>query len=232
MRTTKFFTLLTLLLGAFHLSGIAQVTNDLDLSTNEELVEAAKREVGSFTKKLSSIVVPKQSPNNRRLLKEGALYLFIGKGEDYYTYVYDSLNNPIDTIKNKAVKMQTTTLRDTTIRKDTPMAEYLSRMVKDANNRKYTYVTIVTTDWKEMKTSKIRKLGDGRYVISVYFDQWYKEWYFIDSGGVVRKRRLYGGDKTTKRVECYIDISDTDFGRKVIIRLGDILAEETRPYDL
>ena len=228
MKIQKFITLIALSLGIYHTPVMAQVTNDLDQATNDEIAESARMEVGLFTDKLSSIVVPKQSPKNRRLLKEGALNLFIGRGEKYKTFVYDTLNvSIIDTIYNEAVKMQTTTLRDTTIRKNTPMARYLDTLVYKANARKYIKVTIRTTDWRDMRVSQIRKLADGKYVIDVYFDQWYKtEW----EGENGTKTRLLYRDKTTKRVECYIDISDTIKGKRVIIRLGDIFAEETTSY--
>ena len=231
MKATKFILLLVLALVMFNIPGVAQVTNDLDLPTSEEIAECARMEVGLFTDKLSSIVLPKQSPKNRETLKKGALYLFIGKGEDYDTYVYDNLNICIDTINHEAVKMQTTTLRDTTIRKNTPMARYLDTLVKRANERKYTYVTIKTTDWKDMKTSKIRKIGDGEYVIDVFFEQWYDELYITDFNRKRLVRKSKYRDRTLKRVECKVEISDFEFGRKVVIRLGDIFAEETVKYD-
>lgn len=226
MKIEKIITSIALLLGIYHAPVMGQVTNDLDQATNEEIAECARMEVGLFTDKLSSIVVPKQSPKNRRLLKEGALNLFIGKGEEYQTFVYDSLNEcVIDTIYNEAVKMQTTTLRDTTIRKNTPMARYLDTLVYKANVREYIKITIRTTDWRDMRVSQIRKLADGKYVIDVYFDQWYK----TELVGETKTRLLYR-DKTTKKVVCYIDISEILTGKKIIIRLGDIFAEETTSY--
>lgn len=213
--------LLLLMLSVFFCQAYAQI-NDLDSITNVELANKAKQEVNLFTDKLASIVAKTQKPKNREKLKNDALNLFIGKGLSYFSIVYDSLSNPIDTIMHEPVKMQTTSLRRPKP-KDTKMIEYLSNLVYNANNKNYITVTIKTTQWRDMKVSDIQKLEDGKYILYVYFEQWYKSGY--------GDTQIIYKDYTRKRVTCYIDITETDRGKEVIIKLGDVEAEETNPYE-
>lgn len=214
--------LLLLLMLSVCVYQVSAQINDLDSITNADLANKARQEVNLFTDKLASIVSKRQTPKNRERLKKDALSLFIGKGLSYFSVVYDSIDNPIDTINHDPVKMQTTSLRRP-IPRDTKMIDYLSNLVRNANNKNYITVSIKTTEWKDMKVSDIQKLEDGKYILYVYFEQWYKSSY--------GDTQIIYKDYTRKRVTCFIDITETDRGKEVIIKLGDVEAEETNPYE-
>lgn len=207
--------------------------NDLDSALIEQMSISVRQEVGLFTSYLSSIVAKKNARNNRErenvmrnreLLKQDALNLFIGKGQKYDVVLYDTLNQPIDTIHHRPVIMQTMKLGNP-VPKDTAMVKYLSYKVYQANKGLITGVTlhISSLDWRSMRVSPPMKIGEGSYVMDVFFVQNFR---MINGDNII----LPGGDRTTKRVTCYIYISDTIKGKELVIRLGDIHAEEIEKW--
>ena len=207
--------------------------NDLDSALIEQMSISVRQEVQLFTSYLSSIVAPKRARNkreretvmrNRELLKQEALDLFVGKGDKYDVVIYDFDNNPLDTIHHRPVIMQTMSLSNP-IPKDTAMVKYLSYKVKQANSGLITGTSlhIISYDWTRMKVDPPMKIGDGTYVIDVYFQQ--------EFGFVNRELRLKKIDITTKRVSCFVYVSETQSGTEFIIRLGDIRAEEIERWN-
>lgn len=208
--------------------------NDLDSATLNQISISVRQEVQLFTSYLSSIVKKKSARNkreretimyNRESLKQEALNLFVGKGDKYDVVIYDiTNNNPIDTIHHRAVIMQTKTVGNP-VPKDTAMAKYLSYKVYQANKGLITGVSlqISSCDWSQMSVSTPLKIGNGEYVMDVFYLQKFR---MVNGDNIP----LPGGDKTTKRVTCYIYISDTDKGKRFIVRLGDIKAEEIEKW--
>ena len=238
MGNRKFFLVLALLFVALVTVNAQNVknkpVNDLDPETLEHISISVRQEVQLFTSYLSSIVKKKNARNrseretimrNRELLKKEALNLFVGKGDKYDVVIYDNNNNPIDTVHHHAVIMQTMTVRNPTP-KDTAMVKYLSYKVYQANRGMITGVSlqISSYDWHQMTVSEPMKIGDGSYVMDVFYVQNFR---MINGDNII----LPGGDRTTKRVTCYIYVSDTDRGKQFIIRLGDIKAEEIERWN-
>ena len=208
--------------------------NDLDSETLEQISISVRQEVQLFTSYLSSIVKKKNARNseeretikrNRELLKKEALNLFVGKGDKYDVVIYDINNNPIDTVHHRPVIMQTMTVHNP-IPKDTAMVKYLSYKVYQANRGMITGVSlqISSYDWQQMRVSPPMKIGDGTYVMDVFYVQNFR---MINGDNII----LPGGDKTVKRVTCYIYVSETDKGKQFIVRLGDIKAEEVERWN-
>ena len=214
MKKIKYcFILALLLLGFIPVS--AQTYNDL----SEQIADAAKQQVAQFTDCLSFIVDKKQTEENRNVFREDALKLFIGQGKAYYDNVLDKDGNVIDKRPHKPVTMEVTSLRNPKPRKKT-VAEYLSNLVNLANKKTYRSVSIMSTQWHDMKVSQVRKIAEDQYVCDVYFEQ------IFESRGLENK--LIYTDKTTKRVTVFITISHTDYGDEYVILLGDIKATETK----
>lgn len=199
----------------------AQEYNDLDDSVNEQISIRVRQDVNLFTDFLSLMVDKTQSAANRNSVKEDALKLFIGGGKEYYDDVLDvSGEHVIDRVRHDAVRMEVTSLKSTAPKKY-PMATYLSNLVNLANRQIYRSVSIESTNWHEMKVSRIRKISENHYVCDVYFEQ-----VFISRG---RENKVIYTDTTRKRVACYIEIAHRDTGDEFIILLGDISAMETHP---
>lgn len=200
-------------------STFAQNCIELDEAANEQISIRVRQEVNLFTNCLSFIVDKTQTLENRDTFKEDALNLFIGKGLPYYDYVLDNEGNVIRRIQRAAVTMEVTSLRNSKPRKK-PMADYLTNLVNLANQQIYRSVSIESTNWHDMKVSKLQKIGENRYVCDVYFEQIY-----ISRGN---ENRLLYTDKTIKRVTCFIEILHLDTGDEYVIALGDVTAVETK----
>lgn len=214
MKVIKYYIFLALmLLGFMPLS--AQVYNDL----SEQIADAAKQQVAQFTDCLSFIVDKGQKPENRNEFREDALKLFIGQGKTYYDNVLDKEGNVIDKRPHDPVTMEVTSLRNPKPRKKS-VAEYLLNLVNLANQKTYRSVSIMSTQWHDMKVSQVRKIAEDQYVCDVYFEQ------IFESRGLENK--LIYTDKTTKRVTVFIKILHTDYGDEFVILLGDIQATETK----
>lgn len=194
----------------------AQVYNNLDERTNKIIAERAREEVGQFTNYLTDIVDKTIERKTRLYYKDVALKLFVGEGK---TWVEEILNSEgtrvVDRINRKAVTMGVTSLRNPKPRKKA-MADYLL----DLAEIRYNAVTIQTTNWHDMRVSEVRKIGDGKYECTVYFEQ-----VFTSKG----KDNIPGySDRTKKKVTCYIDLVQTDDGPEILVQLGDVTAYETR----
>lgn len=219
MESTKLFVIMTILSLMVSSAAFAQDCIELDEAANEQISIRVREEVNLFTNCLSFIVDKTQTCENRETFKEDALNLFIGKGLPYYDDVLDTEGNVIRRIQRAAVTMEVTSLRNPKPRKKT-MADYLTNLVNLANLKIYRSVSIESTNWHDMKVSKLQKIDENHYVCDVYFEQIY-----ISRGN---ENRILYTDKTTKRVTCFIEILHLDTGDEYAILLGDVTAEETK----
>lgn len=219
MKTIKYNIVVLVALIATSVS--AQDYVDLDDSANEQISIRVRQEVNQFTDFLSLMVDKTQSAENRDSIREDALKLFIGEGKEYYEDVYDvSGKYVIKRVRHNPAWMEVTSLKQTAPKRY-PMATYLTNLKNLANRQVYRSVSIESTNWHEMKVSRISKVSENHYVCDVYFEQ-----VFISRG---RENKLIYTDKTRKRVTCYIEIAHYDTGDEYIIKLGDISAMETSP---
>lgn len=215
MKIIRIITVTVLAIFAFA-QAKSQERIDLDESSRKLVEQRVKEEVGLFTGYLPEIADKKLPLKDRLFYRNAALKLFIGKGENYTEVILDNEGDSIDHVVRKAVTMEVTSLwRKTKNRR--PMAKYLTGLA----NLNYKSVTIQTTKWHEMRVSEIRKIADGKYECTVYFEQ-----IFIGRGDAFTT-----GDKTKKRVTCHIDVIETDFGLEILVLLGDVEALETKPLN-
>lgn len=207
------FIILALLYGQYT---YAQVYNGLDERTNAKIAERAREEVGQFTSYLEDIANKTIDRKIRLYYKDVALKLFVGEGKAWVEEILNSEGTQVvDRINRKAVTMGVTSLRNPKPRLK-PMADYLLGLAEI----RYNSVTIQTTDWHDMRVSEVRKVGDGKYECTVYFEQVFK------SKG---RDNIPGySDRTKKKVTCYIDLVHTDDGLEILVQLGDVTAYETR----
>lgn len=192
----------------------SQTYNGLDEKTNALIKLRAQEEVGQFTQYLQDIANKKLPKEDRYKYKGLALTLFIGEGKDYFEDILDLEGNVIDKIYRKAVTMEVTNAYKNTKTKK-PMATYLQGLA----DIKYKAVTIRTTKWHDMRVSEVRKLADGKYECTVYFEQ-----VFISEGLEHKPGYI---DRTKKRVTCHIEVVRTDDGLEILVQLGDVEAYDT-----
>ena len=217
MKTTRLFALVVVALCS--ISQVkSQTYNDLDEKTNKLIALRAQEEVGQFTQYLQDIANKKLPIKDRYQYKDIALTLFIGEGKDYYENILDNDGEVIDRILRKAVTMEVTSLTRNT-KKKRAMSKYLQGLA----DIRYKEVTIQTTEWHDMRVSAIRKLADGMYECTVYFEQVFISKGLDNTPGYI--------DRTKKRVTCYIDVVHTDDGLEILVQLGDVEAMETKPVE-
>ncbi len=191
-----------------------QVYNDLDEKTNKLIAQRAQEEVGQFTQYLQDIADKSISLKSRYKYKDIALTLFIGGGNEYYDEILDDNNNIIDKKRHEPVKMWITSVNSSRKTK-----RYMKDYLKALAELKYKSVTISSTEWHDMKVSSIQKIGEGKYVCTVYFEQ-----VFVGRGG---DNQILYTDKTRKRVTCFVEVVRTDDGIEILVLLGDVEAGKT-----
>lgn len=145
--------------------------------------------------------------SERNYYRKKALPLFIGKGYEY----------EVNGVTKQGVTMQTTSVNNDRVRTEL-MRDYFSRLIK----LKYSKVNITSTEIADMKVSDLKKVDSGYsttlYKCTVQYVQYFRGEY---GDGYVY------ADKTTKRIECYIEEEKTEDGVEFIIQLGDVEAIST-----
>ena len=71
----------------------------------------------------------------------------------------------------------------------------------------------------DMKVSALKKVEDDLYVCTCQYVQYF---YGYNADGML----LYG-DKTTKRIKCYVKVEQVEDGIEYMIMLGDVKAMST-----
>ena len=171
------------------------------------LQQRAKERVRLMNDYISYMADKSSSEDNRYFYRKKALPLFIGKGYEY---------KELGIIKN-GVTMQTTSVNRNTIKTDL-IREYFSRLVE----LEYSNVNVTSTQIADIKVSDLKKVdsseGKTLYMCTCQYVQYFK--------GEYGDGRLYG-DKTTKRIVCYIEVEDTEDGQEYVVLLGDVEAIHT-----
>lgn len=185
------------------------ISAQTDNKKEEMLKIRAKEKVGQFCDYVSFIASKKKNVNTRFYYVEKAKNLFLNRGQ--------ALFDDDGSIVRDSIIMQVTSLKA-----KKPRNVYLNKYLPNLANLKYPEVEVTSTDVAEMKVSNLQKIGDGLYVCTVYFYQ-----YFI---GKTRDNHVIYKDKTNKRVQCYILEEDTEDGLEYIVLLGDIYADTTESF--
>lgn len=203
MDKIKMFSLLLAFLFAI------PVCAQTDSQKEEMLKRRAKEKVGQFCDYVSFIASKKKSLKTRYYYVDKAKNLFLNRGkalfDDDGSMVRDSVIMQVTSLKTKK-----------------PRNVYLNKYLPNLANLKYPQVGVTSTDVAEMKVSNLQKIGEGLYMCTVYFYQ-----YFIGKSG---DNNVIYKDKTNKRVQCYIIEEETEDGYEYIVLLGDIFADTTESF--
>lgn len=170
----------------------------------------AVEEVGQLCDYISFIANKKKALKTRLYYANKATKLFVANGEALYSDDGEKLRDP--------AFMQTTSINRPTP-KSTEVKKYLKNL---AENKNYVDIQITSTDISQMKVSELQSIGDGKYVCTVSFWQ-----YFIGKGG---EGAIRYKDKTKKKVICYIQKQVVEGGTEFLVELGDVYATETERF--
>lgn len=170
----------------------------------EEMVTRGKQYVYSLNKNIAYMANKNNSLADREFTRTSALAMFIGDG-----YGYEWNGRVSD-----GVITETTSVRNPTPRRQLTH-KYYSRLI----NMNYPQIEINSTQLHQMKASDLKKVGEGKYEVSICYEQ---EFRATSDGGW----QLYG-DRTTKKVKVLIEVREGVDGKRLIIRLGDTMALET-----
>ena len=178
----------------------AQIT-DLDKKNFKRRV---RERVALMNDYISYMVDKKKGINTRKYYKTKALPLFIQKGEAYEE----------DGVKKDGVIMETTSTRRHTTNK-LLIKDYFENLI----NLRYSNVKVTSTQIADMKVSALKRVEDDLYVCTCQYVQYF---YGYNADGML----LYG-DKTTKRIKCYVKVEQVEDGIEYMIMLGDVKAMST-----
>lgn len=172
------------------------------------LQRRAKERVKLMNDYISYMADKSNSEDNRYFYRKKALPLFIGKGYEYKE----------NGVTKSGVTMQTTSIYRSTVNTSL-MRDYFKRLIE----LKYTSVNVTSTQIADIKVSDLKKVNssDGKtlYMCTCQYVQYFK--------GEYGDGHIYGGDKTTKRIVCYIEVEDTEDGQEYVVLLGDVEAIHT-----
>lgn len=188
------------------------VSAQSNMSKNEDLKRRAAECVAQMNDYIQFMSDKSKALKTRGVYRSEALNLFIAQGEAYEEETTDEFGNSQKIHKDGAMMEITSKFR----RKPT------HRLIKDyftsLMNLRYSKVDIQSTDVAEIEVSNLKKVGDGHYTCTCYFEQAFCGY---------RDGRPVYKDITRKKVECHIFVLDTEEGEMYVVRLGDVTALET-----
>lgn len=193
--------LLVLLFTCFFVSvASAQMTKQEE----EDILLRVKERVALMNDYISYMADKKKEVNTRKYYKSKALSLFIQKGEGYEE----------DGVWKAGVMMETTSTRYNSTNK-LLMKNYFENLI----NLRYVNVKITSTQIADMKVSDLKKIDDDTYVCTCQYVQYF---YGSNADNII----LYG-DKTTKRIKCYVKVEQVEGKIEYMTMLGDVKAMST-----
>lgn len=175
----------------------------LDAQQEAMLQKRVAEKVAQLNSYISDMATKKNKIDVRKYYMKKALNLFIGKG---YSFEVDGVNKD-------GVKMETTSV-NTKRTTSQLMRTYFERLI----NLKYSDVKITATEIADMKVSRLKKIDNNLYECTCEYVQEFRG--FNDD-------RMTYGDRTTKRIKCYIEIESVLGGEEYMIMLGDVKATDT-----
>ncbi len=188
----------------------------LSQQEKNELQLRVKQKIEDFQMYLGIIASKSVSPTNKDNATANALALFVGKGDKYYYYEYDSNGKQGPKKLHDPVKMQTSTKRGGN-KPPQPMKDYLAHI---RNMTRYTKVVIESAD--AVRVDELYEVSPGRYEGMAYFSQKYCGY---------QDGRLIYSDVTVKRVRISVDYKEIPdpTGTKHVwkVLLGDISVVST-----
>lgn len=171
---------------------------------SEQVKRKVQETVSQLNDYISFMADPQKEREVRQYHKKQALNLFIGKGDAYEE----------DGDRKDGVFMEVSS-----VNRRRPSRQLMRIYFNGLMNLMYQRVEISATKVYEIQVSDLKRIRDNEYVCTCDYEQTFRGF---------REGRLVYGDKTRKRVKCYITIEDTEDGLEYKIRLGDTTALETR----
>lgn len=191
-------TVLIFVLSFFTITSSAQSYNKAQKVQEEQALQRAKEKVKLMNDYISWMADKRKSVENRKYYRKKALTLFIGKGYEYQE----------NGVTKSGVMMQTTSVNTSTVKSDL-LRQYFNRLI----NLRYSDVKITSTEIADMKVSSLKRVDDNLYMCTVQYIQYFR--------GNIDGVYSYG-DKTTKRIVCYVEIEHTEDGDEYMVMLGDV----------
>ena len=145
----------------------------------------------------------KKAINARRIYKDKALNLHIGRGLKYTEHGENK----------EGVTMQTSSKNSLYIKK-TLTRDYLEHLI----GLRYSDVKILSSEVCDIKVSDLQQIDDNLFVCTCQYDQ-----KFV---GYRDGRPIYQ-DITTKHIKCYVTLITTEAGNEFIVLLGDATVDKT-----
>ena len=176
-------------------------TNNLTPSEMNDFQEAAKNQVERFQKCLEIIGEKSESATVKETYHQQALRLFIGEGKSYKD-IYGKEQPP--------AFMQVSSAKTGTIAKY-PIETYLSRL------RNLPYAKVKITKAETCRISDLRKVGSHYEGVVTMFQRFVG----YNADGPVYQ------DSTRKNVTIFLQQEEDAWGKKWVVRLGNIEVAET-----
>lgn len=201
MKTLKKIALTLIILGLGATAIYAQ--DDLEQQAKQRAQEC----VSQLNDCISFMADKDKSLNDRKIYKKEAAKLFIANLGPY----------DVGGITKKTCYMQTMSTYRKTV-KTKPMLEYFDNVI----NLRYAKVDIESTDTYDIRVSELKLIDEdeGLYQCTAYFDQAFK--------GYSKEGRPIYGDKTRKKVTCYVIMFDIDDSPVILVLLGDVKVDSIR----
>lgn len=207
---------------------VLTVSAQMKIDTVQVMLRCQQR-VGELNSYIEQMANKQRSEASVKDVKKTALSLFINDGKPYVEIV-ERKNGSRETIKKDGTIVEVSKLvsvkdkRTGRYKLDTQVTpkktgDYFDGIIK----LPYTAVRVETTDIKDMQIGDMYQLDNGKWVMTVYFDQ---KFY-----GEMKDGKFYC-DITHKYVVCYIDIvKDMKTGQDAFyVRLGDVKVDSTERY--
>lgn len=200
-RIVLLFTVLGLSVSAF-----SQVTATSDKLSGEDFENVAaeiRKKVKNFQRSVGHLAGNEYSHGEKLKIRERQLEHFMGKGERYL--IANPTYDGYDTVWHNAVVMGSApSKKDRGSRKYEPMKDYLSRLIRNSENRNYRYKKVVIEGADIVTVDNFRKVGDGRYMAAAHFLQKFQGYYSADMVSAAYQ------DYSAKTITIFINLIETE----------------------
>ena len=204
-------------------SAFSQVTATSDKLSGEDFENVAaeiRKKVKNFQRSVGHLAGNEYSHGEKLKIRERQLEHFMGNGERYL--IANPTYDGYDTVWHNAVVMGSApSKKDRGSRKYEPMKDYLSRLIRNSENRNYRYKKVVIEGADIVTIDSVRSVGDGRYIATAHFLQKFTGYYSADMARVAYQ------DHTAKTVTIFINYVELEQydgkrERKWEIKMGDV----------
>ena len=202
----KRIVLLFALLLGLSVSAFSQVTATSDNLSGEDFENVAaeiKKKVKNFQRCVGHLAGNEYSHGEKENIRKRALVMFMGEGEQYPLAI--PTRDGYDTIWHNAVVMGSAPSKiNRNLREYEPMKDYLSRLIRNSEDRNYRYKKVVIEGADIVTLDNFRKVGDGRYIAAAHILQKFTGYYSADM-----VRAAYQ-DYTAKTITIFINLIETE----------------------